>query len=91
MGGEGLTHLYIWGQPPTHIKKENGHNKIVVRFLAKRIESAHDWLGGVPGQKTPHHFPAGDKVPAPIKDPPYVPPAVLPKTDTQRIKELSRC
>ena len=37
-----------------------------------------------------HHFPAGDKVPAPIKDPPYVPPAVLPKTDTQRIKELKQ-
>ena len=29
-------------------------------------------------------------MPAPIKDPPYVPPAVLPKTDTQRIKELKQ-
>lgn len=29
-------------------------------------------------------------MPAPIKDPPYVPPATLPKTDTQRIKELKR-
>lgn len=36
------------------------------------------------------HFPIGDKVPAPIKDPPYVLPATLPKTDTQRIKELKR-
>lgn len=29
-------------------------------------------------------------MPAPIKDPPYIPPATLPKTDTQRIKELKR-
>ena len=29
-------------------------------------------------------------MPAPIKDPPYVPPATLPKTDTQRIKELKQ-
>lgn len=29
-------------------------------------------------------------MPAPIKDPPYVPPAVLPKTDSQRIKELKQ-
>lgn len=29
-------------------------------------------------------------MPAPIKDPPYVPPAVLPKTDNQRIKELKQ-
>lgn len=29
-------------------------------------------------------------MPAPIKDPPYVLPATLPKTDTQRIKELKR-
>ena len=29
-------------------------------------------------------------MPAPIKDPPYVPPAVLPKTDTPRIKELKQ-
>lgn len=35
-------------------------------------------------------FQPGDKVPAPIKDPPYVPPAVLPKTDNQRIKELKQ-
>lgn len=35
-------------------------------------------------------FQSGDKVPAPIKDPPYVPPAVLPKTDNQRIKELKQ-
>ena len=35
-------------------------------------------------------FLPGDKVPAPIKDPPYVPPAVLPKTDNQRIKELKQ-
>ncbi len=31
-----------------------------------------------------------DKVPAPIKDPPYVPPAVLPKTDNMRLKELKQ-
>lgn len=29
-------------------------------------------------------------MPAPIKDPPYVPPATLPKTDNQRIKELKK-
>ena len=29
-------------------------------------------------------------MPAPMKDPPYVPPAVLPKTDNQRIKELKQ-
>lgn len=29
-------------------------------------------------------------MPAPIKDPPYVAPATLPKTDTQRIKELKQ-
>lgn len=29
-------------------------------------------------------------MPAPIKDPPYVPPATLPKTDTQRIRELKQ-
>ena len=29
-------------------------------------------------------------MPAPIKDPPYVLPATLAKTDTQRIKELKR-
>ena len=29
-------------------------------------------------------------MPAPIKDPPYIAPATLPKTDNQRIKELKR-
>jgi hypothetical protein len=38
----------------------------------------------------PNTFLSGDKVPAPIKDPPYVPPAVLPKTDNMRLKELKQ-
>jgi hypothetical protein len=55
----------------------------------RKTACAHNWLGRTRAKNT-QHFPLGDKVPAPIKDPPYVPPAVLPKTDNMRLKELKQ-
>jgi len=85
--------MFLGTLPPTPKGKKAATKKLTAavesahgRTLDGRMHHGHEKDGVRPTQ----HFPPGDKVPAPIKDPPYVPPAVLPKTDNMRLKELKQ-
>lgn len=66
-------------EPHPHTKRKNGKTAVSIPVQQKsRYNRAKSF-----------HY-RKKAMPAPIKDPPYVPPATLPKTDTQRIKELKK-
>ena len=82
MGGEGYGWLVIVAGATNPQKNEKRQNSKTA-FLANQNSKKSYTIRLLPIKRK-------KAMPAPIKDPPYVLPATLPKTDTQRIKELKR-
>ena len=78
IGGEGWSAVSIFAAAPNPLKKRKWpFSKLPNAFRKKATISAASRY-------------RKKAMPAPIKDPPYIAPATLPKTDNQRIKELKR-